>query len=507
MQSPYWLWKSAALRDDVKLQPHQQHAVLKARRNGGVILLGFQPGLGKTPTAYGISEDQRAHGQAHRFLAVTPSGLKQNFYDQGRQFTDARIKLINKGSDKPDPLAQYHVISYDLFRKDPVGWMKRTGSDGLIADELHKIRDDGTQNYEALMKARPLAKTFTGATGTPINNHPADIIPLLDAVTNRSHGLGSKRTFMQHHVVETKHRHGPLAFAGIGPVSTEVNLHDTARLSQVFHKYIDYQQSKDLPGKTLPEKLVHRVEVQMSPEQERQYHFSMAKLDPHTRYLVQNNLPVGTHQAQNILHQIMQSRHASNSLHLLDRHHTPLSSALHTPKAIRLLDDVEAHLKADPHHQAIISTHLIKGGVDLLSAGLTQRGIKHGLFIGKGHITEKERQQAVTDYRAGKHRVMIISGAGAEGLNLSNTTAHFSYDHHYNPAVGEQQEARGIRLDSTAKQVPVYHYFSVLPHATIDRVLGMKRPTSTDEWVYNIAEGKRRLNNQALDLMKNRRSA
>ena len=44
---------------------------------------------------------------------------------------------------------------------------------------------------------------------------------------------------------------------------------------------------------------------------------------------------------------------------------------------------------------------------------------------------EKARQQDVDDYNAGKKKVILISSAGGEGLDLPNTTMVASLDGHW----------------------------------------------------------------------------
>ena len=93
------------------------------------------------------------------------------------------------------------------------------------------------------------------------------------------------------------------------------------------------------------------------------------------------------------------------------------------------------------------------GGVDVLVAGLRARGIDPAVFVGKGttvdgnKVTGISRQQGIKDYMGGKKRVIVLSGAGAEGLDLKNSTAFYSLDGHFNPERIIQAEGAGKRLE------------------------------------------------------------
>ena len=143
-----------------------------------------------------------------------------------------------------------------------------------------------------------------------------------------------------------------------------------------------------------------------------------------------------------------------------------------------------------------------------MSAGLRARGIEHSLFVGKGRdignikVTGPVRQQGVKDYKAGKKRVIILSGAGAEGLDLKNSTAFYSLDSHFNPEVTAQAEARARRLGGQSfrkaenRVVDVRRYQSVVPKhkqpGFFGKLIGRQSPQTTDEWVANVAENKLR---------------
>jgi SNF2 family DNA or RNA helicase len=507
--------KVAAMLPGFKLKPHQQEAVDRQEANDGSLLIAHGTGTGKTPTSVASFEHLMAKGLRHRALVVTPAPLRDNFIDEGvHKFTDSSaIRFGAKGEagshridEKNLPDATYGVVSNELFRANPHAYIDKFKPDHIIWDEAHKGRDPNSSTFAAMKSVRHRVKGLTALTGTPINNHPHDLVPLIDLVSNGHHHLGNQAEFDKRFTKTVNRRKGPLAFFGVGPVERETVIQNEDHLKRQLRQHVHYVATEDI-AKDMPKKQIHDHDVEMSAHQAKLYRYSMRTVDPLTRWKIGNNLPVGTREATHIFGAIMKARQASNGLHTLDAKHTPLTSAQETPKAMKLLGDVDEHLRANPHHKAIIHTNLVHGGIDELVAGLRAKGHEPGIFIGGSQpgVNKATRDAHVADYLSGRKRVMVINQAGAEGLNLPGTSAHFSMDPHWNPALGDQFEARGIRSGSPVDTVHVHRYKSILP-----RPFGMpflKRETGTDEWIYGIADRKRKLNDQFLGILKDRHKA
>ena len=181
-------------------------------------------------------------------------------------------------------------------------------------------------------------------------------------------------------------------------------------------------------------------------------------------------------------------------MHTVNKDLTLEESAAKSTKVKRMLDDVEDHLKNTSDGQVVIHSELLQGGLDVVEAGLKQRGLEYGKFIGKGNagVTEKARQQDVDDYNAGKKKILLISSAGGEGLDLPNTTMVASLDGHYNPEKVNQVEARGVRLGGLShrpeseRKVLVNRYVGVLPLAKTEVAHGIYSNISPDA-IFNRA--------------------
>jgi superfamily II DNA or RNA helicase len=390
-----------------------------------------------------------------------------------------------------------------MFRKDPHKYLDKTGADTMIVDEMHNFRNPNTINYQQMKSVRGRVKNFIGLTGTPFNNHPYDVVPLIDIVSNGKHGLGkNQKEFNQRYIAEQFQRDMKGKATG-EKVNTVIN---KEHLQKELGKWIHHADSSDLNSDDVPKKVVQDINVEMSPTQVDHYKFVMRRVPYHVRERIRRGMPVSRKEAFHVLPMLQQSRNVMNGVHYLDKRIPLEVSAERTPKIRRVLDDIEQHMAETKDAQIVVHSHMLEGGVDVVSAGLKARGIPHGIFTGK--VNKDERDQAVNEYNKGKKRVMLISSAGTTGLNLPNTTMHVALDGHYNPGVIDQIEARGVRAGGLAHREPerrnvmVRRYKSVFPDNWMHKMGIRRKDVSVDEWMYGLAGNKQDLNNQVDTLLK-----
>lgn len=489
--------------------PHQKRAIDRLIANKGALVMAHGTGSGKTFTA--IYGTERIGGRA---LVVVPAGLRNNFADSIKEFTTSSSQVVGPKGEKGSvhfagiqPGKKYTVVSYSMFRKAPETFMTQTGANTLIFDEYHRARDPNGSTYRAAMRARAMAKNFMGLTGSVVNNDPVDVVPLINIANNGE--FMSPREFdsrYKRRVARSKN-----FFGGKKYIATMTNLED---LGQRVRPHVDYISSDDL-GKDMPRKKVERIDVEMSDRQRKLYNYALNDVSPLVRMKIRMNLPVNQKEAFHIFSRIQQARQAANSMHTMDKRLTATQSSYETPKVRRLLADTQEHLKNTPDGQIVIYSNLVRGGIDVLAAGLKDRGIEHGTFVGKGRqigdskVTGESRSQDVTDFLAGKKKVILVSGAGAEGLDLKNATMFQSLDGHFNPERTLQAEARARRIKGLAhrpqekREVQIKRYFSVNPEpGFLGKVFGKKKSHTTDEWIHTVAMRKHTLNEMLRKLVK-----
>jgi SNF2 family DNA or RNA helicase len=509
------------MKTEFKPFPHQQQAIDLFLQNDGKLIMAHGTGAGKTLGAIFAFDAGRKIGIAQRALVVVPTGLRRNFAKSGikKGTHDTWQVFGNKGEVKDgthvslenaDPEKSFSIIGYEMFRKDPVGYMKAAAADTLIMDEVHKIKSPSSLNYQSAMLARSVARNFIGLTGSVVSNRPGDLAPLLN-VTVGYPIAGTPTQFDRRYVKVIGTRKSGI-FGGEKKVKV---LAHGSEIKQRFGSFVHFVGHDDLDPALFPKKTSSDIDIEMSDEQQQLYQFAMGQLPFWVRDRIRRGLPVGQKEAQLVFTKILQARQAANSIHVHKAEVTPAEAAERTPKIKKILDDATNHLATTPDGQIVMYSNLVKGGIDVLAAGLKTRGVKFGIFAGKGReiagrkIEEESRQEAVDDYLANKNRVILVSGAGAEGLDLKNTTMVQMVDGHFNPEVIQQAEARGRRVKGLwhrppeKRMVVVKRYRSVMPKPHfLKRMVGISRDSTTDEWIYRVAKEKNVLNSQLRRALK-----
>jgi hypothetical protein len=511
-----------------KPYPHQANAIARAYSNHGRMILAHDTGTGKTATGVALIEKMVHDGKSRGALIVVPSGLRHNFAEDGiDKFTDGvGYQIVGSQAEaRKSPstvrlggerhVAQggprYTVVSYSLFRRDPVGLMRRTGADTLLFDEFHRVRNESAQIFGAAMQARGLAKNFIGMTASPINNHPKELATLLTI----SEGVRvlSPKQFQRAFMKTVGHEKG---FHG-GKKKVQ-GVKNEEQLVQMIHPKMDVVGTDLLPGNSMPKRVVDRIEVPMSEEQYKLYKLALDEHGALEEYLIRRDPNVSVKNAEQLFAQLHEARKISNSLQTGRKDISLAQSATRTPKVNKLLGDAEEILGADPKNKVVLYSNLVRGGVDVLSAGLTARGIEHGVFTGKGtqlgdqKITGSSRQQAVRDYKAGKTRAIILSAAGAEGLDLKDSSAFLELDSHFNPERIHQAEARAVRLGGQSfrkpedRKVNIRRYVNTPPESAqpgmIRKMMGAQTPMTTDEWMWSVAKRKGDKTDKVMEVLK-----
>lgn len=500
------------------------HFLMEHKGNG---VLFHMVGAGKTRSSVETADELMRRGLAKKVLVVTPGSLRANFAQEGvHRYSSNSVSVMgpkgepgSRSIHDPDPHADYHVVSYDMFRKDPHGILQRTGADTMILDELHRVKDPSGATYDAVQDAAKKVKHVIGLTGSFVSTHPANILQPINVVSRGQHNLGNTQEFSKRYI---KYDTPPQTWAqwlqGKQPVKGEISgWQNTEELGKELRKYVHYAGPESVEGQ-MPKKNVETIRVEMSPVQEQLYRAALHELPPPILKKIEQGEALKPDEEGKIFNRLIHARQAANSLHTFgDKTGLSLSdAAASTPKLQKMLDDVEDHIDRTPDHQVVIYTNLIHGGTDIISEGLKQRGIAFGTFTGKGNegVTEEKRQKDVQDFKDGKKKVIVLSGAGSEGISFPNATAMYSYDGHFNPERVLQAEARAVRTGGQAhrapedRQVEVKRYMTVYPEnkslfgKAKAYFTGQQASDAVDEWIYSRAERRHRINTMLRDIFQ-----
>jgi len=145
----------------LELKEHQQRVINRVNGpNTPGLLLYWNVGSGKT-----IGSIAAAKSIGGTSDVVVPASLQDNFEKE-------IIKV------KADPKL-FNIESYEKFTQNP----RITGRDNLIVDEAHRLKDPNSRRSQIIRALSPGYKKVLLLTGTPIQNKPSDIAPLINTIT------------------------------------------------------------------------------------------------------------------------------------------------------------------------------------------------------------------------------------------------------------------------------------------------------------------------------------
>ena len=195
----------------VEPYPYQQEGILfglDKRR----ILIGDEPGLGKTLQSIGIVDT----AAAYPCLVICPSSLKINWQREFQKFTDKRALVLDNSSRSAWPyflqMGMFHVaiVNYESLRKYFVWDIHRRGGFRLrdvvfndavkvfrsvIIDESHRVKDPSAQQTIFTRGIAEGKDYRILLSGTPVVNRPADLIAQL-SIMGRLQEFGGRTQFL-----------------------------------------------------------------------------------------------------------------------------------------------------------------------------------------------------------------------------------------------------------------------------------------------------------------------
>lgn len=352
----YGLVKLAALNEDIKLYPHQERAVNKL---GNAVVLAHSVGSGKTLSGIARFEKLKEDGEAEKALVVVPAGLRDNFGREGvEKFTNSTYNIIgnkqemkkggNYGPVNPD--ADYNIISYDIFRRDPERYLRESGADTFILDENHKTKNERTATTEAFKKLKGQYKNFIGLTGSVVSNSISDIQPLVDIASGGSHNLGkNKQEFETTYLKRNNGKAYRHLHEKRKPVIGFKHEKELKKELSQYVDYVDYDDIKELAN--MPGKNISVERVPISKEQTKLYK-GLLNENPNVKKMILNKRleTMRDEEAAKAFSSLIESRKLMNSVGAVKPNVSLSESAEQSPKTKKLLDDLVEHLNSTRFH-------------------------------------------------------------------------------------------------------------------------------------------------------------
>ena len=470
------LRKNAEVTESEELKPHQKRVVEKIKHQNGLVV-AHEPGSGKTRTSI---EVYKALGLPAE--VVVPAALKSNYHKELKKWIGSIPKDVKIKSQQ--------LIS----RNGEVSTKHRENL--LIVDEGHKGRNPESKLNKALREHHATKRLVL--TGTPIYNHPSDIASLVNLAADATLLPEDRQSFEERFVERKKVHPGFLAsLMGVSPGNEEA-LKNKHQLKAILSKYVDFEpiNQKDFP--TSAEEV---YKVPMTSAQRDIYESVIGRAPFWLKYKIQNGLPPNKAELSKLQHFMTGLRQVSNT----SAGFVKQKGLAESPKINKAVQLLKEKLK-DPSAKAIVYSNFLESGIDPYKEQLEKNRIPYGEFSGR--ISDDVRQQSVKDYNLDKLRVLLLSSAGGEGLDLKNTGLVQLLDPHFNLEKQKQIIGRAIRLGSHSslppekRNVVIQRFLATLPPNRLEKIFSGKGPKGSDEYLADMSERKDRLNRQMYEILK-----
>jgi HAD superfamily hydrolase (TIGR01662 family) len=460
--------------------PHQENLAEKLRDTHGQIVY-HGTGTGKTITAVNA-----AHTHKLPLIAVVPAALRNNF---------------RKGISDAGFTGDHEVISYEEAKRklteDP-DFASRASRSLVAFDEAARMGRVDSSRSELAHKLPAAKKLFM--TGTPVRNGPQEIAPLVNALEPSA--LPADPQEFKAKFLET--REVPVGFWGrlAGRTPTKIQVpKNLDEFEKAVKGKVDFYQAVDRTH--FPSHSESIVEVPMANKQQAAYDFVMGDY-PRIAYKIRHGLPPSKSDEASFRAFFSGPRQVSN-------HPAPFHAKAtdkDAPKIQAVVNEVAKRHAADPNYRGVVYSAFLGTGIEPVTRELERRGIRYNTFTGSE--SDVDRKRAVDEYNGGHTPLLLVSGAGAEGLDLKGTKHIAIMEPHWHEEQLKQVKARGIRYKSHAhlpeheRHVEVQRFHTVPQAGWFDRLLGRERSSdsSIDEYLYNRAKEKEKVIEPFLRVMQ-----
>ena len=450
----------------------KENRVFRKLQNVPGLVLAHGLGTGKTRTSI-----QMANALGKPTSVVVPAALQDNYK-----------KELNRWlGNVPD---NFHIESQ---QSAAVSGLRNPTDSTLIVDEAHRARDPNSKLLDALKQSQASKRLLL--TASPVYNHPSDLSPLVNMAANKQVLPENRAEFNNKFIGQKEIQPSFLGrLRGIQP-GQEQYLKESPDLRNAIKKYVDYEGGR---SEGFPSAQEQVVKVPLKEPQQDIYNTIMGKAPAWVRWKVRSGLPPGKGELSTLQAFLTGARQVSNSTSdfVADRRKAVM------PKIQLAADYLRKNLAENPRYKGVVYSNYLNSGLEPYKNLLTKHNIPYGEF--SGEMSPGARNQMVKDYNANKLRTLLISSAGAEGLDLKGTRLLQILEPHWNREKEKQIVGRAIRYQSHAglppdeQNVLIQRYLSQPKGNWFDKLLGRDTVRGTDEYISDMADQKEKLNQQLL---------
>jgi SNF2 family DNA or RNA helicase len=388
------LFDSRQLKVPFEPFPYQLEGIVFLMPRHGA-LLADEMGLGKTAQAILALRLLFHQGQIRSGLVVCPKPLMHNWARELKMWApDIPFEMFDGDAEQRRTMwlisnCPLKLVNYETLTRDAdLATDKRVFFDVVVLDEAQRIKNKESKTAQV---ARELNRTRSWAlTGTPIENHPDDLVNIF-------------------------------AFVDPGRIPPDT---PPRRLPGYTSDCI-LRRTKDVVQSDMPPKILRDLEVELTQAQRAAY------IRAETEGVVHLNELGDTISVQHVFQLVMRLKQICNF--------DPLTGE--SAKQEQLLTDMEE--VADSGRKAIVFSQWVEP-LQVLAAALEP----YGALQFHGKIPQAIRPSILDRFRTDPdcHVLLMSYGTGSVGLNLQFANYVFLFDRWWNPAVEDQAINRAHRI-------------------------------------------------------------
>jgi superfamily II DNA or RNA helicase len=475
--------KSAELRPEITLQPHQQRVADRVSGPNPRMLVYHGLGTGKSLAAIAAAEAAKKNSGGE-YAIVAPASLRDNFRKEIDKFTTGA---------HPD------ILSYTGLG---LGQQPKNNPETLIFDEAHRLRNPEGLAAQAATEAAQKAQRVVLLTGAPITNEPNDLANIMSILRNEKI---TPEIFENKYVQYKKVKPGWGGWLrGVKP-GEEADVKNPEELKAKLRGHVDFNPGKSPDGVDIQQQI---IDAPMTAEQERIQKAIRTKIPPRFLWKLDKEFPLSRDELAKLNSFLTGMRQISLSTQPFRADKDHFKAFEQSGKLQTAMTKLRETLDSDPRKKALIYSNYIDAGLQPYAAALAKNKIPHAIFHGGIPLTE--RRKALDEYNAGKLKALLIGPAGAEGISTKGTSLIQLLDPHWNETRSQQAQGRGLRFDShmdlpeELKNVAVQRFISRAkdPGWFKKHVLGAQKVRTGDEILDTLAKEKEKANDKFRAILK-----
>ncbi len=423
----------------IELKEHQKIPIDFMKHNRGLILY-HNTGAGKTLTAlFAVYQFK------YEIIVIGPKSSKKAFIDE----------IIKAELD----LSRFTFYTFTKIKKILETNITIFKGRSVIIDEAHNLRNENLYNLY-ITSALAVAEKIILLTATPVINYLSDLSVLVNIVKGSDVLPTERKLFEQMFYDEER----------------MVLINENILFNKILNTISYYKNKND---SNYPTSSTKYIDVVMSWNQIEEYIYYIKKIIFEDKDIV-NNVEV-----LNIDYGLLPNKKRNFFLNVTRQLSNTIKNSEDSPKIKEIYEKI-----LEGPYPIVVYSNFLKNGIYTLAVLLEKNQISYKSIT--GFTTNDKLNIIVNNYNNGLYKVLLISSAGSESLDLKNTRQIHIMEPHWHESRIDQVIGRTIRYKShenlplDQRNVTIYRWVSVFPphikNMSADQYLIMLSKKKKDLW-------------------------